>query len=68
MFLARKSIPTVGLVRNRYVGCFFETVVDVSLDDAGLADVLAAQEDDFNFGFASHGADGMVHLDRYYNV
>jgi hypothetical protein len=45
----------------RYVVVVVELVVDILFDDAGLADSLVAEEDDFEFGFAGHGADGMVH-------
>lgn len=56
----------MGLIRDAYIGSLLKAVVHVPLDDTGFADVLTAQEHDFDFGLARHRADGMVHFDLYY--
>lgn len=54
MFLAKKSMPTVGLVKKiKYMGAFVESIMNVLLDDAWLTNRLIAEKNDFNFNFAS---------------
>ena len=36
-------------------------MVDILLDDTGLADSLITKKYDFEFGFAGHSADRVVH-------
>ncbi len=49
-------MPTVGWVRQSYIGCLVEAVVDILFDDAGLAYGLTPQKDDFDFCLACHSA------------
>ena len=47
----RKSMPIVGCrLLNKYVMCTIELVLDVSVDDAALADSLVTQ----HYHFALH--------------
>ena len=56
MFLARKSMPTVGWVRSWYIGSFLEAVVDILLDDAGFSYWLSSQEDHLYLGLPRYSA------------
>ncbi len=40
---------------------FFELIIDIFIDDAGLSYRLITQEDDFYFYFAGDCADGVIH-------
>lgn len=40
---------------------FFELIIDIFIDDAGLAYRLITQEDDFYFYLAGYCADGVIH-------
>lgn len=55
-------MPTVGWVRTVYVGGLIELVVDVLVDDAGLADGLVPQQHYFDLDLAADRAHGVVHL------
>lgn len=50
-------MPTVVWVSDRYISGLLEAIVDVLVDDAGLAHVLVAEEDDLELGLARHCAD-----------
>lgn len=63
-FLARKSIPTVGWVREVYIGRLVKTIMDVFLDETGFAHGLPSEEDDLHLGLAGdRAADRMIHND-----
>ena len=55
-------MPTVGWVRLGYMCGFVELVIDVLVDDAGLADRLVAQKDDLDLDLAADGAHRVVHV------
>lgn len=49
-FLAKKSMPTVGLViMKNYMGSLLKLVVDILLDHTGLSDGLIAKKNNFDF-------------------
>lgn len=55
-------MPTVGWVRESYIGSFIEAIVDILFNDAGLANRLASQKDDFDFSLACDcTANRMIH-------
>jgi hypothetical protein len=44
-----------------YIGSFLEAVMYIFFDDARFTNCLSSKENNFDFGFAGHGADGVVH-------
>ena len=60
-------MPTVGWVRERYIGSLVESVVDILLDDAWFAYCLASQKHDFDFGpTCDRTGYGIAHLNTNY--
>lgn len=55
-------MPTVGWVRRMYVGGLIELVVDVLVDDAGLAHGLVPQQHYLDLDLAAHRAHRVVHF------
>lgn len=53
MFFAKKSIPTVGYVKEySYMRSLLKFVMNVFFDDAWLSNILITQENNFYFDLA----------------